>query len=116
MGISILSEDGETVIIIPSHLEVCWRCSGRGRHVNPAIDGNGISAEQWESDWSYEERQDYLEGRYDVLCLECKGQNVVAVADEDDMSPEVLREWRSHLAFEAELRREERMRAAGIQW
>lgn len=52
---------------------VCPTCNGKGSHVNPSIDSNGLSPEdmdddQWESYWS---------GAYDVICIDCAGKNVV---------------------------------------
>ena len=55
---------------------VCPCCDGEGRYVNPAIDGNGISAEEW-GEWTDESRENYLTGVYDVVCEECGGENVV---------------------------------------
>lgn len=39
--------DGERELELPGHYEVCPRCEGKGKHVNPAIDGNGLSAEDF---------------------------------------------------------------------
>ena len=49
---------------LPAKFEVCSRCDGNGKHVSPAIDGNGISREQFEEDPDFE--QAYFSGRYDV--------------------------------------------------
>lgn len=75
-------EDGnENVIQLPSMFEICARCRGEGRHVNPNIDGNGISPQEFAEDPDFEEA--YFRGDYDVPCKECRGDRVVAVIDED---------------------------------
>jgi len=55
---------------------VCPRCEGRGSHVNPAVDGNGITADEMD-ELGPDFREDYLSGVYDVRCDECKGDRVV---------------------------------------
>lgn len=55
---------------------VCPRCEGRGSHVNPAIDGQGITAEEMD-DLGEDFRDDYVSGVYDVACEECHGLRVV---------------------------------------
>ena len=59
--------------------EVCPRCNGEGKHVNPAIDSHGLSREDFDADPDFEE--DYFSGVYDVECYECKGLRVVKVPD-----------------------------------
>ena len=73
-------DDGNTVeLAVPYTLEVCQRCDGEGRHVNPAIDGNGLTQEDFDADPDF--REAYFEGRYDVVCEECGGRNVVPEVD-----------------------------------
>ena len=75
--------DDETaglMVEIPAKYEVCSRCGGEGKHVNPAIDGNGLSREDFDADPDFEEG--YLSGRYDVRCEECGGERVTLVPDE----------------------------------
>jgi len=57
--------------------EVCPHCSGHGQTTNPAIDGNGISQEQFDDDPEFE--RDYHSGAYDIECTTCRAQRVVAV-------------------------------------
>ena len=38
----IIDEDGE-IVQLPTRKEVCPRCHGEGTHVNPNIDGHGLS-------------------------------------------------------------------------
>lgn len=61
---------------LPFTWEICSSCRGRGSYVNPSIDAHGISAEEWDRDWSDEDREGYFEGRYDVTCQNCRGRRV----------------------------------------
>ena len=80
------TDEGEEVIYhIPAKYEVCNMCDGHGSHSNPAIDGNGITSEEWNGpDWSEEERETYMSGGYDIQCEECGGKRVELVPDWDD--------------------------------
>lgn len=98
--------DGDTEVSIPAKYEVCPRCRGRGKHVNPNIDGHGISAEEWDRDWSQEERERYLSGGYDVTCEECKGLRVVLEPDEETADPGLLKEYYEQQRADADYRRE----------
>jgi len=60
---------------------VCPTCDGNGTHVNPSIDSEGISAEQFYEDPDFEEA--YFSGDYDVACVECGGQRVVVKCSKD---------------------------------
>lgn len=86
--------------------EVCPRCEGEGKHVNPAIDGNGLSSEDFD-ELGDEFREDYFAGIYDVPCYECKGKRVVkaqSAKTQDELENEAFdREWA------AEMRRESMM-------
>ena len=66
---------------IPTVRVVCGRCNGTGVHVNPSIDGNGISSEQFDEDPDF--RASYFAGHYDVECEECDGARVVDVLDDE---------------------------------
>lgn len=85
----LYGEDGETeMVVFPSKFEVCHRCRGEGKHVNPNIDGDsGISQEDFDRDPDF--REDYFSGVYDIPCLDCKGLRVTAVIDEDRLTPEL---------------------------
>lgn len=99
-------DDDELEHELPAKFEVCHRCRGRGTHVNPSIDGHGITAEEWDRDWSYEDRENYMSGFYDVDCHECDGLRVVAVVDEKRCDPELLEKYRQFLEDEAMFARE----------
>lgn len=75
--------DEETCAVeveLPAKYEVCGGCNGEGKHVNRAIDGHGLSREDFDEDPDFEEG--YRSGRYDVRCEECKGRTTVLAIDE----------------------------------
>jgi len=84
-----IDEDGEEVFIgemIPAIFEVCGTCDGKGKHVNPSIDSNGLSAEDFDEDPDF--RENYFSGMYDVPCNECHGKRVVPAPDYNRMTEE----------------------------
>jgi hypothetical protein len=74
----------EQVISLPYRWEVCPVCNGRGSHVNPSIDCEGISAEQFADDPDFAE--EYFSGTYDVTCNCCGGRTTVPVVDEEKLT------------------------------
>jgi len=54
---------------------VCPVCEGEGKTVNPAIDCNGLTSEDFAEDPDFAE--DYRSGVYDITCRACNGQRVV---------------------------------------
>lgn len=95
--------DGAGELELPSCMEVCGRCRGRGVHDHPAFS-NGISMEEFHDDPDFFD--DYRAGVYDVPCEECGGANVVAVVDEQSCDPALLEAYLRHLEEEAAYRRE----------
>lgn len=83
-------DDGEHEIVydFPATREKCQTCDGTGSHVNPAIDGNGLS-EEYISDPEF--MADYMGGFYDVRCDECKGEKIVLVIDRGHADPKMLK-------------------------
>lgn len=71
----------ELVLTFPAKYDVCPRCEGHGKHVNPNVDGNGISQEEFDADPDF--RDNYFAGVYDVQCSFCKGERVVLTFDEN---------------------------------
>ena len=102
---------------VPAKFEICGRCEGRGKHVNSAIDGNGLSSQDFDEDPDF--REDYFSGNYDVRCEECGGNRVTLEPDWDKMSPEVKKVYSEYLdgerdwaaTFRAERDAERRMGA-----
>ena len=84
-------EDGE--FEVPAKYEVCGLCGGKGTHVNPSIDSDGITSDEW-AEWDEDAREGYLSGRYDVPCARCGGNRVVPTINEDACSPELLERFK----------------------
>ena len=68
-----------TIVTVPIVFTVCPVCEGRGTHVNPSIDGGGLSREDFDNDPEFEE--DYFSGFYDVRCGLCEGHAVIPTPD-----------------------------------
>jgi hypothetical protein len=81
-------EEYEFEVEFPATREKCDRCDGTGTHVNPSIDGNGLSEES-QSDPEF--MADYMAGHYDVRCEECKGEKIVLVIDREAADPKMLK-------------------------
>ena len=84
----LLDDDGEQVEL-PTCWVVCDVCEGAGTHVNPAIDGNGLSAD--------EVPEGYWEGRHDITCTNCGGRTTVRAVDRSKMSPKEIRDYDEQL-------------------
>lgn len=79
---TVLADDtSEVEHTLPAKFEVCGTCRGSGTHVNPSIDGNGLTREDFDEDPDF--RDAYFDGVYDVTCQTCGGQRVVPVVDEE---------------------------------
>ena len=92
--------DGDDEIELPTKWSVCPVCKGKGSHVNPSIDCDGIPAEQFHDDPDFE--RDYFDGVYDVTCYRCNGRTTVKVVDWDRLTPEQARAYEFQLRQEAE--------------
>lgn len=96
-------EDGcHEQVFLPYRWEVCDVCEGRGTHVNPAIDCNGLTSEDFAQDPDFAE--DYLSGAYDIPCNACGGRTTVPVVNEERCDPELLEAYRDQCASDAESR------------
>lgn len=94
-------DDDDNKITLPTRTVACWYCDGAGRISNPAIDGNGISADEW-AEWDDESQDDYLSGRWDVPCPDCEGRRTVEVPDEARCSADELARYQADLDDAAE--------------
>ena len=94
--------------LLPFVKAVCPLCRGNGTHINPAIDCNGLTSEDFAGDPDFTEA--YMSGGYDVQCAQCKGLRVVDVVDEENAPPEALKAWleeqAENRAFEDQCRAE----------
>lgn len=80
---------------LPCHRIVCDRCEGTGSHVNPNIDGHGISSEEFDQDPDF--RESYFRGDYDVNCHQCEGNRVVDVVNYEALTPKMQRRYDAYL-------------------
>jgi len=101
-GVIILDtydEEGNDITLdLPLKWEVCGTCNGAGSHVNPSIDSNGLSAEDFADDPDFE--HDYFSGAYDIPCNECGGRRVTATSSDPRFEKVVNDAWRD--AYEDE--------------
>lgn len=103
-------EEDEVSLVLPARFDVCETCDGHGSHVNPSIDDQGLTAEDFAEDPDFEE--DYRSGTYDVPCYECQGLRVVPRVDEEKVekgSEELklaFKKWQEALQEEDAYRRE----------
>jgi len=81
-------------LVLPAKYEVCQTCCGKGSHVNPSIDCDGITGDDFAEDPDFAES--YFEGHYDVTCYDCGGLRVVPVVDEDRAPKEALALYEKH--------------------
>ena len=100
---TIILTDDDSEVIIPIIWEVCDTCEGKGTHVNPSIDANGLSADDFAEDPDFAE--DYRSGVYDVAFYGCDGERVIAVADTERMEPELRERWEKQVQEEIEYQR-----------
>jgi hypothetical protein len=96
--IAYLAEGGSVEVTdeLPARFDVCPTCDGKGSHVNPSIDDNGICASDFYEDPDFAES--YFAGCYDVPCNECKGKRVIMVPVDgtDDESKALVAAYYEH--------------------
>jgi hypothetical protein len=73
--------DGSEHVELPAKRVVCPRCEGKGTHVNPNVDGHGLTREDFERDPDF--LDDYMRGVFDVTCYECDGARVTLEVDRE---------------------------------
>lgn len=84
----------EKTVDLPARWEICPRCRGEGKHVNPAVDGPGISPEEFREDPEFGEA--YHRGDYDIPCEAGCDHGKVLVVEEKGLSAtqrQTLRLW-----------------------
>jgi hypothetical protein len=70
----------EEEVVCPAKADVCPVCHGKGKYVNPAIDSQGLTREDFEEDPDFAD--EYKSGLYDITCQSCGGKNVILVPDD----------------------------------
>jgi hypothetical protein len=86
-------EDGvETAHSLPTSMQVCPTCDGRGTHVSPGVDAGGYDGSDEDYDPDTGESL-YWSGAYDVTCHTCHGRNVVPSIDRAAADKATLSLW-----------------------
>ena len=111
MTITYIDENTEEqTVTLPSRWEICSRCRGNGTIVNPAVDGSGISPDEFREDPDFEEA--YRRGDYDIPCVADCDNGKVRVPDEERMTAEHRRIYKVWRQQQREVRESYRMEAA----
>lgn len=85
---AVVTDKGNSFdVMLPAKRVVCHRCDGSGFHVNPSVDGHGLSSDDFDQDPDF--REAYFSGRYDVECEECKGERVVLEVHWERLTPKM---------------------------
>lgn len=73
---------------------VCECCGGKGTtwHGWHRDEAATFTEDEW-FELDEDDRYGYATGRYDGICPECNGKNVIATLDEDLSSPEAVESW-----------------------
>lgn len=87
----LIYDENDQLVNLPMKWEICTTCQGHGKH-SLAVDGHGITQEEFDRDWSDEMKEHYFAGGYDSTCSDCKGAGKVLVIDKDRCDPEVRRQ------------------------
>lgn len=98
---NVESEDNESIDeftehSVPGKFEICSRCGGHGSHTNPAIDGHGIGADEWNNEWDEDDRENYMSGAYDIGCEARCTEGKIVIPDTEFLTPEqklLLAKW-----------------------
>jgi hypothetical protein len=102
----VCDEEGFDVEIeLPWKWGVCPVCEGKGSHVNPAIDCNGLTAEDFADDPDFAES--YFKGHFDQPCNLCRGRTTIPIVDEERLTPEEKEAYEEHLRCEDDGRAEQ---------
>jgi hypothetical protein len=72
---------------LPIRTVTCSRCEGKGSHVDPSVDWQGITESEAASLNDPDFWHSYREGDYDVPCEVCLGRRLVDEVDLDILPP-----------------------------
>ena len=101
-------DDEEFCLTLPACREVCPECDGTGTVLCEGMRGACYSVEEFQESFDEEEAEEYFRrgddprgpGRYDVVCTECHGRNVILVVDEDHIPANLSAEYQEYLKYE----------------
>lgn len=116
--VTCFNGDATRDLLLPGRYVVCSRCSGEGKHSNPAIDSHGISQEEFDDNPGFQEA--YMSGVYDISCEVCKGKRVVPELILERLPKALRKRVESTLAeqrdYMAESAHYHRLAAMGIEY
>ena len=100
-------EDVSEEYVFNAVYKVCPCCDGKGTHVNPNIDRNGLTYEDFNNyDCDIDFEQDYFNGRYDVICYLCDGNRVIPDVCQSSNCADDLKAFEDWVEDELEYRAE----------
>lgn len=110
--LEVMNANGlERTLTLPAKYEICGFCHGKGTHVNPNVDGHGISPDEFAEDPDFEEA--YFSGVYDVRCHADCDNGKMLVVDFDKLpkrlADRIMKEQNDRAAYESECRHERKM-------
>jgi len=76
-GTTMIVEIGGENHEVSFEYHICSNCRGHGQHVNPAVDGHGISMNEFYEDPDFYDG--YMAGHYDIRCEECNGSGKIRI-------------------------------------
>lgn len=93
---------------LPAKHEVCGNCEGHGTHLRAAIREHAYTQEEFQESFDEEEAAEYFTrgGRYDVTCEVCKGNRVVPVVDESELTEAQRESYSQFCEYREEAERE----------
>jgi len=84
---------------------ICSLCHGYGKVINPSIDCNGLTQEDFDQEPGFED--DYNIGMYDITCPQCKGKNIEIIPISPPKLKEAIASWiQAEYEYEAQARQE----------
>jgi hypothetical protein len=110
--------DKPVYLLVPVRKAVCPRCGGHGTHERQDIDMSRV-VDSMNEDGDVDGLESYYKGKFDVICTECHGNNVVDEIDQEYMEsnyPEECKQIREYErdAYEDRKYAEAERRACGF--
>lgn len=105
MIVKYIDDEGDEIeLTLPSKKEVCHACDGHGTVLCEGMRGHAYTMSEFQEEFDDEEQAEYFKrgGRYDVVCPECNGQNVIDIPDVDAMSATVRAQFEEYCKYENE--------------
>jgi hypothetical protein len=110
VGGEFYEAEEEIEVTLPGKNVVCSQCEGTGTMVNPAIDGNGLTSDDFAEDPDF--REDYFAGAFDQACSCCHGHKLIVEPDESYRNqPAYASAWRAYEQYLDDKAFESRQRA-----